>query len=136
MNTPLFYCYGTSTCNLFRGAANCYSLSCLHEDGGLGDVPALGGDKVIMDNHPLAGYAVHFLRTVHVDVLYQFRHHALGEHPYIGILPDRIEEQLGGHRLTALLAKLFPQGLNFRHYLVLFLLVLLRHTGKPKTARR
>ena len=81
MDTLLFYFPKSSYCNLFRGVAECYAFSCFHDNVGLRDIPAIrhikSTDAVVVNNDALVGNAILLFGVVHLDVVDQFRDHAL-----------------------------------------------------------
>ena len=81
MDTLLFYFSQNSYCNLFRGVAECYAFSRFHDNVGLRDLPAIrhikSTDAVVVNNDALVGNAILLFGVVHLDVVDQFRDHAL-----------------------------------------------------------
>ena len=75
-----------------RGVADGYSLSRPHGDLRGRDVPAVrdgeSADAVVINRDVLGGDAVLLLGVVYVDVVDQFRHHALGDLGGVGVPPD------------------------------------------------
>ena len=92
------------------GVADGYSLSRPHRDLRSRDFPAVrdgeSADTVVIDGDVLGGNAVLLLRMVHVDVVDQLRHHALGDLRCVGVAPDRFKERVNVHPLALALFQL------------------------------
>ena len=85
-----------------------------------------------MDNNPLADQAVNPLRVVNVDMVYQFRHHALRDFPRIGISVDKVKKRISGIYLTALFFQLGSEHLDPPGDLALLLLTEINFEGELK----
>ena len=73
-------------------------------------------------------------RVVHVDVVDQLRHHALGDLGGVSVPPDSCKKRVNVHPLALALFQLQPQRLDPLGVLSLLLLVPLRHLRKPSVA--
>lgn len=117
------------------GVADGYSLSRPHGDLLSRDFPAVrdgeSADTVIIDGDVLGGNAVLLFRMVHVDMVNQLRHHALGNLGGVGVPPDRFKKRVNVHPLALALFQLQPQRLDPLGVLPLLLLVPLGHLRKP-----
>ena len=94
-DTLLFYAQEFVSCDSRRGVADCYAFSCFHQNIHLGNILPIRhrerADTVVMNDDLLGGESVLLLvSVVHVDVVYQFRHHALGERLRPCVSPDGI----------------------------------------------
>ena len=120
------------------GVADGYSLSRPHGDLLSRDFPAVrdreSADTVIIDGDVLGGNAVLLFRMVHVDMVNQLRHHALGNLGGVGVPPDRFKKRVNVHPLALALFQLQPQRLDPLGVLPLLLLVPLGHLRKPVVA--
>ena len=80
--------------NPIWGVADGYSLSRPHGDLRSRDFPAVrdreSADTVVINL--LGGNAVLLFRVVHVDMVNQLRHHALGNLGGVGVPPDRFKK--------------------------------------------
>ena len=124
--------------NPLRGVADGYSLSRPHGDLLSRDFPAVrdreSADTVIIDGDVLGGNAVLLFSVVHVDMVNQLRHHALGNLGGVGVPPDRFKKRVNVHPLALALFQLQPQRLDPLGVLPLLLLVPLGHLRKPGVA--
>ena len=124
--------------NPLRGVADGYSLSRPHGDLLSRDFPAVrdgeSADTVVIDGDVLGGNAVLLFRMVHVDMVNQLRHHALGNLGGVGVPPDRFKKRVNVHPLALALFQLQPQRLDPLGVLPLLLLVPLGHLRKPGVA--
>ena len=120
------------------GVADGYSLSRPHCDLRSRDFPAVrdgeSADTVVIDGDVLGGNAVLLFRMVHVDMVNQLCHHALGNLGGVGVPPDRFKKRVNVHPLALALFKLQPQRLDPLGVLPLLLLVPLGHFRKPGVA--
>ena len=121
-----------------RGVADGYSLSRPHCDLRSRDFPAVrdgeSADTVVIDGDVLGGNAVLLFRMVHVDMVNQLCHHALGNLGGVGVPPDRFKKRVNVHPLALALFQLQPQRLDPLGVLPLLLLVPLGHLRKPGVA--
>ena len=94
----------TISSGFVRGVADGYSLSRPHCDLRSRDFPAVrdgeSADTVVIDGDVLGGNAVLLFRMVHVDMVNQFCHHALGNLGGVGVPPDRFKKRVNVHPLA------------------------------------
>ena len=94
-DTPHFYGQ-ISYRDLCGGVADGYTLSRFHGNLRRLDLPAVRyfkrADAVVVNDDPLMSAHSVLLRMVHVNVVYQFRYHALGDRRHVGIAPDGFKE--------------------------------------------
>ncbi len=90
--------------DLRPGVADGYSLSHPHGDLRGRDFPAVrdgeSTDTVVIDGDVLGGNAALLFSVVHVDMVDQLRHHALGALGGVGVPPDSFKECVNVHPLT------------------------------------
>ena len=120
------------------GVADGYSLSRPHRDFCGRNFPAVrdgkSADTVVIDGDVPGGNAVLLFRVVHVDMVDQLRHHALGNFGGVGVPPDSCKKCVNVHPLALALFQLQPQRLDPLGVLPLLLLVPLGHLRKPGVA--
>lgn len=84
------------------GVAKCYAFSRLQENISLGNLPAIRhvkcADAVVVDDYPLGGDAVLLFSVVHVDVVDQLGHHALGDFRCVSVQGLSIHPKFTGHK--------------------------------------
>ena len=138
MDTLLFYFPQNSYRNLFRGVAECYAFSCFHDNVGLRDLPAIrhikGTNAVIVNNDALVGNAVLLFSVVHLNVVDQFRDHALCNGGRVGVPPHRFKKLVNVHALALVFFQFQPQSLDFLCIFALLLFVAFGHFGKPASS--
>ena len=116
------------------GVADSYSISRPYRDLRGRNFPAVrdgeSADTVVIDGDMLGGNTVLLFSVVHVDMVDQLRHHALGDLGGVGVPPDSCKKRVNVHPLSLALFQLQPQRLDPLGVL----LVPLGHLRKPGVA--
>ena len=85
----IFYLQKRSYSYLCGGVADSYAFSRFHDDVGLRDFLAIrhieSANAVVMDDYALVGNAVPLFSVVHINVIDQLGHHALGDGGRAGV---------------------------------------------------
>ena len=109
MDTLLFYFLKSSYCKAFRGVADSYVLSRIHDNVGLRDIPAIrhieSADAVVVDHDTLIGNAVLLFGVVHLNMVDQLCDHALCNGGCVCVSPHCFKEIVKSQELCYSIAR-------------------------------